>query len=136
VPGGGEVPPPVPVATAAATSGGGSGGGNGGGSGGSGGLHFSREVADTLHITDVDETTYTDETTKTTTETFKGNTTYIQWQLTEECILQRVLKATGQPDAGPVSLVRVAVGSDTRAFPPGDSTGTGDGKGDGNGDIH
>ena len=88
-----EVPPVVPAVTMAADEGQG-GGGSGGGSGGNIGLHFSQEMTDTLHITDTDEQTYTTDTTVTTDQTFKGGTTYVYWQMLEECILERVLKAT------------------------------------------
>jgi hypothetical protein len=90
----GELPPiPVPPIAAAATDGGG-----GQSTSMKGSFDFSHEVTTSLHVTETDETTYTDETTTTTTQDFIGGTTYIHWQLREECIVERVRKATGEPE--------------------------------------
>lgn len=74
---------------------------------GNGGLdiQFSRDMTETLHITDVDETTYIQEETDTVTQTFKASTTYIHWDLREECILDRFRKGQENPDTPPVSTV-------------------------------
>lgn len=55
---------------------------------------FSREMTKSLHLTDTSEETYTDETTDTITQDFKGNTTYLYWQKMEQTLTQRVGKGT------------------------------------------
>ncbi|MEA2928962.1 MAG: hypothetical protein QOG38_1390 [Hyphomicrobiales bacterium] len=72
---------------------------------GGAGVSFSQDMTETLHITDSDETTYTDDTSTTVTQTFLGGTTYIQWVMKEECILERVRKGQASPDSKPVSIV-------------------------------
>lgn len=143
--GGAELPgglPPIPpaaIAADAAGGGGAGGGGDGSGSGGNLGLHFSQEMTDTLHITDSDDQTYTDEKTVETTQDFKADTTYAYWQMLEECVLQRYLKSA--PDK-PEFVYRTLVGLNweyTDAFPGGDINGGGDTPDGGDtpgGDIH
>jgi hypothetical protein len=105
----GEIPPVPPAPMALAR-------GNGNG-GDTAGLHFSHEVHDSLHITDVDDKTFTDETTDTRTQSFKGQTTYIYWQLKEQCILQRKKSKDHNFDADPVSIVEFVTADHTDAFP-------------------
>ena len=125
-PSGADVPgevPPVPPMAAMADAGG---GGGGGGGGANAGFEFSHEMTETLHITNTDETTYTDETTTTIMQNFTGQTTYIHWELKEQCALERFLK--GQADGQTVSTVEAITDVDYMdAFPPP--------KGNG-GDIH
>ncbi|MFD1952982.1 IPT/TIG domain-containing protein [Paenibacillus thailandensis] len=56
-------------------------------------LGFTFEMSHTLHFTQVDEQTYSEETTKTTEVHFKGQTHYLYWQIYEQLILKRVPKA-------------------------------------------
>jgi hypothetical protein len=128
----GDVPPVPPVAMAAAGDGGNGGGGNGG-SGVNLGLHFSNEMTRSLHITDTDESTFTDETTTSTVETFKGNTTYVYWQMQEECALEQCRKAAPDDPTLVYTTVAATVTDYTDAYPPQPDKGGG---GDGNGDIH
>src|SRR5215218_7489011 len=116
----GELPPVPPVAMAAVAEGGGGGDGGGGGGGVDAGLHFSHEMQDTLHITDTDEQTFTDDTTVMTEETFKGNTTYVYWQMREECTLQRVTKAAPDDPDDVYKSVAATVWDYTDAYPPPD----------------
>jgi hypothetical protein len=125
----GEVPPVPPVAMSAAADGGN--GGSGGQGGVNAGLHFSHEMTDMLHITDTDEQTFTEETTVTTAETFKGDTTYVYWQMREECILQRVPKATPADLDLVYSSLAATVWDYTDAYPP-----PTDDRNGGGGDIH
>jgi hypothetical protein len=104
----GEIPPvpPAPMALARGNNGGGSTatrGNNGGES--TAGLHFSHEMTNTLHITDIDENTFTDDDTTQVEQDFAGQTTYIYWQMKEQCILQRKLKKDHSFDTDPVSNV-------------------------------
>ena len=116
----GEIPP-VPRAPMALAR------GNGDGGGSRVDLHFSREMTNTLHITDIDENTFTDEVTTMTDQKFAGQTTYIYWQLKEQCILQRRKKKDHSLDADPVSNIEYVTAVDyTDAFP----------KKDGDGDMH
>lgn len=93
----GEIPPvvPAPAPMALARGNGGTGGG----------LHFSHEMTNTLHITDIDENTFTDDDTTQVEQDFAGQTTYIYWQMKEQCILQRKLKKDHSFDTDPVSHV-------------------------------
>jgi hypothetical protein len=111
----GDVPvPPVGLMATVTENGGDPGGG---GSGGNIDLHFSNEVSRTLHIMDVDEQTYTDEVSTTTTQRFLAGTTYIHWQKIEELVVQRVNKGSSEPDPVSVSSVRASTGFDyTDAF--------------------
>ena len=77
----GEIPPVLPR-------------GNGDGGGSRDPLPFSHEMTDALHITDIAENTFTDEVTTQIEQHFIGQTTYIYWQLKEQCILQRRKKRT------------------------------------------
>lgn len=132
----GETPPVIPpVAMAAATgaAAGGSGGSgksdDGGGNSGTLGLHFSYEMTRVLHITDTDDQTFTDETTTQTTVTFAADTTYVYWQMQEECTLERFLK-TAPSEAELVDRTVAATTWDyTDRFPRGTPRG-------GGGDIH
>jgi hypothetical protein len=101
----GEIPPVVPAPMALAR------GDNGGGS--TAGLHFSHEMTDTLHITDVDDRIFIDEKTDTKSQKFVGETTYIYWQMKEQCILQRKLKKDHSIDANPVSSVEFVTADHT-----------------------
>lgn len=76
------------------------------------GMDFTSEMSTTLHITDVDDVTYHDETSTTTTQTFLANTTYIRWALKEECILERVRKGQTIPDSEPVCVVQAVTVTD------------------------
>jgi hypothetical protein len=95
-------PPPVPPILVSSVGGGSSGGGP---SGNTVDLQFSREMTNTLHITDTDETTYTDETTTTIQQKFEAGVTYIPWKMKEECVIFRVLKGATTPDPDPISMV-------------------------------
>lgn len=113
----GEVPP-VPPVMALAAAGNEGGGGGGGGASKNLDFQFSREMTESLHITDADETTYTDETTTTTQQKFVGGTTYIHWQLKEECLIERLRKPSNKVDPDPVSLVQAGTPIDyTDRFP-------------------
>jgi hypothetical protein len=106
----GEIPPVPPAPMALAR-------GNGDGGGSKVDLHFSHEMTDTLHITDIDENTFTDEITTQTEQTFIGQTTYIYWQLKEQCILQRRKKKDHSLDPDPVSRIEYVTPVDyTDAF--------------------
>jgi hypothetical protein len=117
VPGVPEVPPVVPRPMALA---------RGNGPGSTAGLHFSHEMTNTLHITDVDDRIFIDEKTDTKSQKFAGETTYIYWHLKEQCILQRKLKKDHSVDANPVSSVEFVRAEHTDACA---KTGSG-------GDIH
>ena len=113
----GEIPPVPPAPMALAR-------GNGGGGDDNVGLHFSREVTDTLHITDIDENTFTDETTTMIDQRFAGQTTYIYWQLKEQCIMHCRKKSDHSLDPDPVGRIEYVTAADyTDAFPKKDSGG-------------
>ncbi|QYR20277.1 IPT/TIG domain-containing protein [Paenibacillus sp. sptzw28] len=56
-------------------------------------LGFTFEMSQTLHFTQVDEQTYTEETTTTTDVHYKGQTHYLNWQIYEQLVIKRIPKA-------------------------------------------
>jgi hypothetical protein len=136
-PGGADAPadpppvPPMPMADAD-DGGSGTGGGSNSGSGLNASAHFSHEMTQVLHITDTDEQTFTEDTTVTVNETFLANTTYVYWQMCEECVLERVRKSDpDNPEPVYSSLAAKTDYTDAYPAPPADPT-----RGGGGGDIH